>query len=196
MLPRHFAGVNVSFYGSYLHGMLSLIYSSLLLFNFWNNFSDTVNQQRKHKIFSSFWSLPALRYSHVCFQTTHFQETKAICQLVFTFYRLSACLLLWLWSIFSKAFQNVIELALKCQNRCSIITKTEETVMFHTWRFYRSLKINDCTRWKIGEAILLQWLKKKIDPVWKIQIQWYSLTQSHLCSFHPRLLSVVSQKWR
>lgn len=37
--------------------------------------------------------------------------------------------------------------------------------------------------------------KKKIDPVWKIQIQWYSLTRSHLLSFHPSLLSVVSQKW-
>lgn len=160
MLPRHFSGVNVSFYGSYLHGMLSLIYSSLLLFNFWNNFFDTGNQQPKHKIVWSFWSLPALRYSHVCFQTTHFQESKAICQLVLTFYRLSACLLLWLWSIFSKAFQNVIELAVKCQIAAAL-TKTEEAVMFHTWHFYRSSKINDCTRWKIGEAILLQWLKKK-----------------------------------
>lgn len=163
--PRHFAGVNVSFYGSDFHGMLSLIYSSLLLFNFWNNFFDTGNQQPKHKIFWSFWSLPALQYSHICFQTTHFQESEVICQLVLTFYRLSACLLLCLWSIFSKAFENVLELALKCQIAAAALTKLRKqscfTHVMSEWHFHRSLKINDCTRWKIGEAILLQWLTKK-----------------------------------
>lgn len=103
--------------------------------------------------------------SHICFQTTHFQESEVICQLVLTFYRLSACLLLCLWSIFSKAFENVLELALKCQIAAAALTKLRKqscfTHVMSEWHFHRSLKINDCTRWKIGEAILLQWLTKK-----------------------------------